>query len=236
MGGGYGLSTWMAAKAGQWHRWRPVLGFKTWTIFDLAHVSALQAWFLRETLPRPVHLERFCANKLAAQPGGFLNRHEGPETWSFPTSARPVVRLVDTNLRDMWLYSDRATEASKVRVMLAMRSWSETELQVFLWYYNHVLPLCDYLVLGYSTIWSQAKIKYDMILQRMDPIEEYPTPDGHYIVLMKARQKRIKALECDPIGCRGHTLREITWFCPKFTSRCLSQCVRRIQASHHPKS
>ena len=191
VGGGYGLATWMAATAGQWHRWRPVLGFQTWTIFDLAHVSALQAWFLRETLPRSVALDRFCAKGLAKQPGGFQTNysHQGPEVWSMPRPLRPTVRLVDTALRDIWLYSDRLSEAGKLRVMMAMCSWTETELQTFLWYFNHLLPLVDYLLLGYSKVWTQSKVKYEMILQEMEPIEEYPTPDGHLIVVMKPRSK-----------------------------------------------
>ena len=42
VGAGYGALAWAAAAVG---RWSPELGFQSWTIFDLPHVSALQASF-----------------------------------------------------------------------------------------------------------------------------------------------------------------------------------------------
>ena len=95
-----------------------------------------------------------------------------------------------------------------------MFSWSECELEVFLWqlgakdhtfldfgmfnklietlrYYNQILPLCDYLIFGYSAIWTKSTMKYSMILQQMEPIEEYPMTTGDFIVLMKSKSKSV---------------------------------------------
>ena len=48
VGGGYGALAWTAARAAL-ARWSPELGFRTWSVFDLPHVSALQAREMRET-------------------------------------------------------------------------------------------------------------------------------------------------------------------------------------------
>ncbi|CAK9039241.1 unnamed protein product [Durusdinium trenchii] len=161
------------------------LGFKSWSVFDLEHVSALQAWYLQETLPKNIHLERFCARGIAV-PRGYLSSYlssppsHAPEMWKLPRPVAPVVRLVQTKLKDLWLYSYRTSVSvpSSVRVMIASFSWTECEMEEFLWYFNHILPLCDYLLLGYSTNWPQFALKYSLILQHMTPMEEYAITDA----------------------------------------------------------
>eukprot|EP00438_Fugacium_kawagutii_P023855 Skav233769 [mRNA] locus=scaffold780:30978:31655:- [translate_table: standard] len=179
VGGGHGLLASMAARLWQTRAKarRKTWGFRAWTILDLRHVSALQAWFLSKTLPKKVHLERFCAQGFRSGLIGTVTSNL--ETWQMPSSSKPVVRLVDTAVKDIWLFSHRETEQVQkthlVRVMVAILSWTECDMEQFLWYFNQVLPLCQYLVLGYmdSEPYEDSRIKIALIRKFMSPIETF---------------------------------------------------------------
>lgn len=170
VGGGYGSLVSMAGRARRPHRGDVShMGFQSWNIFDLEHVSALQGWYLSKTLPKNFELERFCARGLRRKIVGSLAT---AETWQLPTSTRSVVRLIATKVKDLWLFSHRSTQSgARVRVMLASFSWSECEMEEFLWYFNHILPLCEYLIFGYSIAipWEDSRIKYELITQHGSP-------------------------------------------------------------------
>lgn len=133
VGGGYGSLVSMAGRARRPHRGDVShMGFQSWNIFDLEHVSALQGWYLSKTLPKNFELERFCARGLRRKIVGSLAT---AETWQLPTSTRSVVRLIATKVKDLWLFSHRSTQSgARVRVMLASFSWSECEMEEFLWH------------------------------------------------------------------------------------------------------
>lgn len=59
-------------------------------------------------------------------------------------------------------------------------------------YFNQMLPLCDFLLLGYSTMWTQSTVKYSLILQHMTLLEEYALTDVDFIKLMKSKKNRIE--------------------------------------------
>eukprot|EP00435_Cladocopium_sp_Y103_P005646 s1357_g1.t2 len=189
VGGGYGSLVSMAGRARRPHRGDVAhMGFRSWNIFDLEHVSALQGWYLSKTLPKNFDLERFCARGLRRRIVGSVA--SAPETWQLPTSPKPVVRLIATKVKDFWLFSHRSTQSgARVRVMLASFSWSECEMEEFLWYFNHILPFCEYLIFGYSIArpWEDSTIKYELITQHMVPLEQYDLSDADKIMLFRKK-------------------------------------------------
>jgi len=59
------------------------------------------------------------------------------------------------------------------------------------------LPLCDYLLFGHvrTQPWEDSIIKYSLIKEQMDILEEYPLTDADFITLFKRKEKRKNILE-----------------------------------------
>lgn len=184
VGGGYGILAWLASHVGVQAN-SPC--FRTWTIFDLPHVTALQMWYLDRTLPHRYLLERVC---------GVSARSGSAAEWILPEAPRPPrsrVRLVDRNVRELWLtaHNLRAIRSSNRsgtrprRVLVASWSWSEFAVGEFLWYFNHVLSLCDYAVYGYSPWWSQTDKKLELVLQQMEIVRDYTLANERLLLLRR---------------------------------------------------
>jgi hypothetical protein len=59
-------------------------------------------------------------------------------------------------------------------------------------YFNHILPLCEYLIFGYSIAipWEDSRIKYELITQHMVPLEQYDLSDADKIMLFKKKNTK----------------------------------------------
>ena len=56
-------------------------------------------------------------------------------------------------------------------------------------YFNHILPLCDYLIFGYSRYghWEDSTIKYSLIEEHMVPVEQFNLSDADIFTLFRKR-------------------------------------------------
>ncbi|CAK0828708.1 unnamed protein product [Prorocentrum cordatum] len=195
VGGGSGGLAWLAAHLSAFSPDHPELGFRTWTIFDIPHVAALQMWYLNKTLPVSCTLERICGAGLSAGSSTGAALELSP-----PPAGGGLVRLVDTSAREFWLYGQRMYDRSdparsarrRVRVLVASWSWSETDASEFLWYANHVLSLCDFAIYTYSTWWDQnstTRWKLDVITEQMEPMLGIVIQNGNEITKLFRRRE-----------------------------------------------
>eukprot|EP00928_Gymnodinium_smaydae_P089837 TRINITY_DN73730_c0_g1_i1.p1 TRINITY_DN73730_c0_g1~~TRINITY_DN73730_c0_g1_i1.p1 ORF type:complete len:491 (-),score=99.30 TRINITY_DN73730_c0_g1_i1:100-1572(-) len=118
IGGGYGSLLHRAASA-------PVDAFpfrlRRWTIFDLAYVSQLQAWYLHSLLARRANVSISFVHGSPWQPGGSLEDADSGLS----------IRLVASKQRELFFHAHRQL-AGALRVCVAVDSLSELSSEEFL--------------------------------------------------------------------------------------------------------